>query len=366
MFGDVSKQLQRGLPGTSISATLPDDFADLLFDVGVSAISGGESRAPEFEGSGAQSFMLLHILDLADRTRRAGGFGWVQASVWALEEPESFLHAGLRAQFSTDLATYAQDPRRQVFVTTHQDEFVRVAVHAWTADKRPEGDTALAKATAKEALQTATRREITTFRHPLFVSTDRPIVIVEGRYDAVYLRAAIESLDIRPRWRLVSPQDAFGDEVSGDSILPYLQWNTAAIRSRPDIAPIVVLRDWETKDSSKYDKHLKVHPYSRALACDVSLVNPELDESWLGIERYLATTYVKDHIPSRRIGLESTEPDARLTIKKAALEQYKGALAQGISEGADPGEYMRALATWLNQEVELTLSKVPARAFTSS
>ncbi len=265
MFGDVSKQLQKGLPGTSVSATLPDDFADLLFDVGVSAISGGHARAPEYEGSGAQSFMLLHILDLADRTRRAGGFGWVQASVWAMEEPESFLHAGLRAQFSTDLAKYARDPRRQVFVTTHQDEFVRVARHAWTVGKRPEGDTALVRASAQEALRSATRREITSFQHPLFTSTDRPIVIVEGRYDAAYLRAAIESLNLRPRWRLFSPQDTFGPEVGGDSVLPYLQWNTAVIASRPEIAPIIVLRDWEARDASKYDKHLKAHPHSKAL-----------------------------------------------------------------------------------------------------
>lgn len=366
MFGDVSRRLQAGLPDTSISATLPDDFADLLFDVGVSAISSGRARAPEYEGSGAQSFMLLHILDLADRTRRSGGFGWVQASVWAIEEPESFLHAGLRAQFSTDLFEYAGDPRRQVFVTTHQDELVRVARHAWTAAKRPDGDTGLTKASAKDALRDATRREITSFRHPLFTSTDRPIVIVEGRYDAIYIKAAIESLELRPRWRLLSPQDAFGDEVGGDSVLPYIQWNSAVVESRPEIAPIIVLRDWEAKDVTKYDKHLSGHPYSRALICDASLVNPDLDESWVGIERYLTSDSIRATIPSTRIGLESSDPESRLTIKRAALEEFKSALARRVAEGEDPGDHLRSLTRWLDEQVESIVNEIPSRAFVDS
>ncbi|WP_165799929.1 MULTISPECIES: ATP-dependent nuclease [Isoptericola] len=366
MFGGVSAQLQKGLPGTSISASLPDDFADLLFDVGLSAVSGGQSRAPEYEGSGAQSFMLLHILDLADRTRRSGGFGWVQASVWAMEEPESFLHAGLRAQFSVDLAKYALDDRRQVLVTTHQAEFLRVAATAWTTDKRADGDTYATKSSAKEALRSATRREITNFQHPLFVSTDRPVVIVEGKFDAIYLKAAIESLDLRPRWVLLSPQEALGQDVGGDSVLQYLRWNKSVIASRPDIAPVIVLRDWEATDANKYNDQLRVHAYSRALTCDASCVNPDLDDSWFGIERYLPTEHLKLHIPSGKLGLESAAPGARLSVKKKVLEEYKSVLARGIRDGGDPGDYLRELVRWLDAEVEETIRSVPVRDFVNS
>ncbi|WP_296607196.1 AAA family ATPase, partial [Nocardioides sp.] len=230
----------------------------------MNAITGDVARSPEYEGSGAQSFMLLHILDLADRTRRGGGFGWVQASVWAIEEPESFLHAGLRAQFSSDVANYAAEERRQVFVTTHQDEFMRVSDEVWTARKNSNG-TLLARATARDAIAEATQREITTFRHPLFTSTDLPMVVVEGKFDAVHLRAALKALDLRPRWRLVAPQAAFGQEVSGDSIYGFLNFNRAVIASRPESSPVIVLRDWETADVSKYMKALQVHPYSSAI-----------------------------------------------------------------------------------------------------
>lgn len=363
MFGDVSDQLARGLPGTTISANLPEDFADLVFDVGVNAITAGNARPPELEGSGAQSFMLLHILDLADRTRRAGGFGWVQASVWAIEEPESFLHAGLRAQFSTDLANYAGQERRQVFVTTHQDEFMRVADDVWTATKA-EGATALSRSDARDAIVEATKRAITTFRHPLFTNTDLPIVIVEGKFDAVHLKAALEALDLRPRWRLVAPQAAFGQEVSGDAIHPFLNFNRAVIASRPESSPVLVLRDWEARDVTKYDKALAVHPYSKALICDSSYVNPDLSEDFVGIERYLETALIEKLVPHDKLGLEHAGVNARRTIKRADLEEAKPALAAAVQDGADPGTYMHLLAQWLDNEVTAQIAKIPPSAFT--
>lgn len=362
MFGGVAERLGKGLPGTTISANLPADFADLVFDVGVNAITSGNSRAPEFEGSGAQSFMLLHILDLADRTRRSGGFGWIQASVWAMEEPESFLHAGLRAQFSTDLAGYASEERRQVFATTHQDEFMRVADEVWTASQT-EGGTAVARASARDAISAATRREITAFRHPLFMHTDLPMVIVEGKFDAVYLKAALRTLGLRPRWRLISPQEAFGQEVSGDAIYGFLNFNRSVIASRPASAPVIVLRDWETKDVSKYDKVLKVHPHSKALICDPGVVNPDLSEDFAGIERYLETAYVEAAVPPTKLGLEHAGAGARRTIKRDDLEKVKATLARGVESGVDPGTYMALLAQWLDAEVTTIINKIPPTEF---
>lgn len=362
MFGGVSDRLVRGIPGTTISASLPADFADLVFDVGVNAISGGIARAPELEGSGAQSFMLLHILDLADRTRRGGGFGWIQASVWAIEEPESFLHAGLRAQFSTDLAAYASQERRQVFVTTHQDEFMRVAEDVFTAEKQQNG-TRISRQAARDAILEASRREIVSFRHPLFTNTDAPIVIVEGKHDWTHLRAALSEADIRPRWRLIAPQAAFGQEVSGDAIYGFLNFNRAVIASRPNYSPVIVLRDWETKDSSKYDKSLAVHPYSKSLICDETLVNPALSEDFVGIERYLSSSIIEAVVPASGLGYEGSESHSRRTIKRKDLESAKAVLAKRVEDGESPGPHMLELARWLDKQVESIISQVPSADF---
>lgn len=363
MFGDVSKALERGLPATTISADLPSDFADLVFTVGVRAVSDAEvARSPEYEGSGAQSFMLLHLLDLADRTQRAGGFGWVQASIWAMEEPESFLHSGLRAQFSTDLRTYSQDDRRQVFATTHQDEFVRVADDAWVTTKASDG-TSVAKLPAREALIETTRTLITSYRHPLFAYPDVPIVIVEGDYDELYLRSALEALALRPRWRLIAPDAALGTGTGGDALHQYLKWNPQALRSRPTTSPVVVVRDWEATDKAKYDTVLAAHPYSTCLIAPATLANPELDESFVGIERYLPTDFITKVIPKSKLGRESGEPGARFTVKKASYFDAKQRLAPLAAAGDPVGPYMNALAQWLDEQIVVVLGAIPASEF---
>jgi AAA domain, putative AbiEii toxin, Type IV TA system len=363
MFGDVSIALRRGLPTTTVSADLPSDFADLVFTVGVRAVSDADvARTPEYEGSGAQSFMLLHILDLADRTQRSGGFGWVQASVWAMEEPESFLHSGLRAQFSGDLRSYADDERRQVFTTTHQDEFVRVADAAWITSKAADG-TGVASMSAKEALIETTRRSVTAFRHPLFAYPDVPIVIVEGKFDDIYIRSALEEISLRPRWKVLAPDTALAVGTGGDALYQYLKYNQQVIQSRPNSAPVLVLRDWEATDKSKYDSVLAVHPYSRCLVAPASKVNPELDEEFVGIERYLPTTLIARVIPASKLGKESTLPGARYTIKKKVYFSFKQALADAVAAGESAGVHMNDLVRWIDSEVVLALDAVPVSDF---
>lgn len=361
MFGDVSKAVSRGLPGVGIEPDLPADFADLVFNVGVRARTGDVARAPEFEGSGAQSFLLLHVLNLADRTYRGAGFGWIQASVWAVEEPESFLHAGLRVRFSEDLRAYADDSIRQIFVTTHQDEFVRISDFAWLAKKEP--DTVLHRMAARDALVESTKSSISSYAHPLFTFASEPIVIVEGRSDEIYLRAAIQEADIRPRWRLISPGAVLGDDYTGDAILNYLKFNKPVVASRPDIAPVIVLRDWEASDMQKYNNALAVHPFSKCLVPPSSITNPSLGETFVGIERFLPTDFITSVIPEQTLGRESGEEGAPYLINRPILEAAKSKLADRAESGAPVGPYMQNLATWIDDQITSILKGVPSSAF---
>ncbi|OXM43340.1 ATP-dependent nuclease [Amycolatopsis alba] len=361
MLSDVSKNVGSGIKSLSVNPALPTDFAELAFDVAIQSVSNGAGRSPEFEGSGAQSFILLHFLDLVDRVSRGRAFGWVQASIWAIEEPESFLHAGLRTRFAQDLFKYAQDPRRQVFLTTHQDEFVRVASQTWLAS-HPHTGTTVEKLTPRDALTRSTRLAITTYRHPLLEYSDFPMVIVEGAFDAIHLNAALKEGGIRPRWRLVAPDEIFGEGTAGDTLLQYLKYNKGALASRPNIAPVLVLRDWETKDLAQYQKVISPHEYSGAAITPVELVNPLLGESFRGIERYLDKDLIESTAQAHML-LEDKGKKPVLEIKKSELNSIKKKIADAVIESGSVGKHAVDLAKWVNEEVARLLSAVPVDEF---
>lgn len=363
MFESVSKRVNLGLSQLNIAADLPSDFAELAFEVALSSISEtGIARPPDLEGSGTQAFLLLHVLDLADRAARRGGFGWVQGTMWAFEEPESFLHAGLRSRFSKDFADYATEPRRQIMATTHHDEFVRVGEWAWLATRSAEG-TSLAKLSAKDAVTESNKRAISTFRHPLLDSPEMPLVLAEGKSDVAYLRAAISQAGLRPRWRIASPDDDLLDGSSGDALKPYLQWNSSALASRPDRSPVIVLRDWEAKDARSYNKSLKVHPYSVCVTCPPELANPDLGKTFAGIERFLPTALIEKVIGTNKLGTGPAAEGSPYAVERSVLEAAKQKLLSSVEGGADVGPHMQKLAAWLNEEVENALAAVPADAF---
>lgn len=362
MFDEVSWKVHRGVPNLEVVPSLPSDFADLAFDVAVSSVSDGtRGRDPELEGSGTQAFMLLHFLDLADRAARRSGFGWVQASVWAFEEPESFLHSGLRARSASDLAEYADDAKRQVFLTTHQDEYVRVGTTALFAELGRDG-TSVSPMPTKDALTKSYRRSITTYRHPLLVRPDVPLILTEGKFDATYLRAAAKEAGLRPRWRLASPDDEVGVEVGGDSLKKYLNMNRAAIASRPDAAPILVLRDWETSDRDDYVRILKEHQYSTCIVFPEELANPELDRMFVGIERYLTTEHALSFFKRREIMKSLDEPPI-YSVSRQTFMREKSRMEASVRSGHEVGEHMMNLVKWLDSCVVDLLETVPPAEF---
>ncbi|RAS68452.1 putative AbiEii toxin of type IV toxin-antitoxin system [Lentzea atacamensis] len=361
MFTEVSKNVGSGISSLSVSPALPTDFAELAFDVAIQSVSNGSGRSPEFEGSGAQAFILLHFLDLVDRVSRGRAFGWVQASIWALEEPESFLHAGLRNRFAQDLFIYAADSRRQVFLTTHQDEFVRVASNAWMATQTDTG-TRIDDMPAKAALTRSARLAITTYRHPLLEYPDQPMVVVEGAFDEVHIGAAAREAGIRPRWRLVSPDSTFGAGTAGDALKQYLKYNQTALASRPSAAPVLIVRDWESKDINSYKTLTAIHGYSEAMIAPQHLLNPALGPSFAGVERYLSTSLIESTIEGDHL-LVSKGAKGTIEIRKESLSDAKKKLATAVQDGAAVGTHAVQLAKWVDTQVSSLIAKIPASEF---
>ncbi|MET9212353.1 MULTISPECIES: ATP-dependent nuclease [unclassified Nocardia] len=360
MFEPVSRFVSEGIQGLQISAAVPQDIGELAFELGMNAIANTDiAHELAQEGSGAQAFALLHFLDLQDSAARKRNFGWAQASIWGLEEPESFLHAGLRTRFASDLRRYSESERRQSLLTTHDDDFVRAAPNALIVSAST-GGSHVAMSSSRSALETTAKLRITSFRHPLVTFADEPLLLVEGRTDKIYLTAAIKKANMRPRWRIVSPDDDLENGTSGDALLSYLKSNTAALSARPDEAFILVLRDWEDrKAEDKYSKALSCHQFSRAITCPEELCNPKLGQRFVGIERYLPDELIRDTTTKLEIGIE----DGVLGIDRTQLERIKPELASRVELGADIGHHMIDIIEWLDLEFEKTLSAVPVDRF---
>jgi hypothetical protein len=77
---------------------------DMLLPSGFKAgIGGGGEVDDTLLGAGAQSLLMFHVLHLIDQYDFQN-FGWRQAAVWAVEEPESSLHRELKNLHRATLA----------------------------------------------------------------------------------------------------------------------------------------------------------------------------------------------------------------------------------------------------------------------
>ena len=347
---------------SEIVPTIPSDFADLAFQLGLETVtSSGVHQAPELQGSGTQSYMLFHLLDLIDNSIFEGDFGWTKAVVWAVEEPESFLHAGLRTRLAQDLLGFGSDPRRQVFLTTHEPEFQRPAENVWIAEQGG-ALTTLRSESARAALVTSSKLRISSYQHPLYLSPDRPLVVVEGILDRAYLEIAAEAVNLKPIWTMVSLGDLEETKTGGSDVKTYLKSNASVLKSRPLHAPIIVLRDWEDSkgEVDGYNAVLSQHETSCCLKPPETLCNPDLGKEFRGIERFLPTDLVEDVLSEsvRPKNLKETYP---LHVSGGDLSNGKNALLDAVQSRPDPGQFLLELVKWLDSEVLATIGEAQTR-----
>ena len=143
--------------------------------------------------------------------------------------------------------------------------------------------------------------------HTLCTSVRRSLSCsLRGRATAIFsLRAYNEGEVLNPYW-ILCLEDIDPKLQGGDEVAKWLKYNRAAIAARPLTSPIVVLRDWESKSKPIEDisKALASHASSRCVAWDASLVNSELSENFVGIERFLSTSYHRTRSSRSRLSAQ--------------------------------------------------------------
>ncbi len=255
----------------SIRLATPLTLADMVFAFGYRVSEEGSEFEDSVQGSGLQSLLLVQTLALIDRDY-SNQFGWKQAAIWAMEEPESSLHSSLEAETASLLRELATEPngRLQILATTHSSLMIQYSDGGWLVQKSSTvGDRKASRLIAhspEQLLDEAARAGVSQWIDPILHFPLQPLVLVEGKWDEIFIRNALK----------------------------YLKAHARQIRSRAANAPVVAVLDWE--DASKktaFEALVPAQAPYRVLPWPASDCNPNLGTSFPGIERFFSDRIIE-------------------------------------------------------------------------
>jgi hypothetical protein len=345
LIAPLAKRFQEALPyAGDVRLATPSSWADMLFTFGYRLLQGSVELDDTAQGSGTQSLLMLETLYLIDRDYFQK-FGWRQAAIWAVEEPEASLHSSLEARVALYLSSIARGggSRLQVFCTTHSDLMVQYATKAIVVHQRGAETKFDTGVQGRDALERLSKAGVSRWVHPIMHHPLEPLVLVEGKRDHEFLHAAFRLL--RPRVRIeLSYLELLGDGVQtggvGD-LANYIRANAAVIRARVRSAPVVVVLDWDARNKlQQFQRPFSADDPFRALAWPDEALNPALGRSFHGIERCYSTRMIEE--AERRGAVIARRQDGTMVVEEGQYGSVKDILAAVVRDGLEIGDLVHA------------------------
>ena len=343
LMADVTSQISAvtgELSGARVAT--PSDWADIALSLDLELqADGAEPRAANLHGSGHQSLLAVCLLHLVD-TEFASSFGWRQATIWAIEEPESFLHHELAHGVAQLMSDFVKQPRFSAFMSTHSPSFMAYADGGSLFSKTgvsllPSGPGLVAAATESGA---------SPFVHPILAGSPKPLLVVEGRHDITHLKQAYARLGKVCPFEIREVEDLA--TASGSSGLKKLaKEHRQTIGARPADSPVVLLFDHDESPAAVSDaaqRISRIHPRSTAIRLEPSWLNPDLDPanaSFAGIEALLGTDFVEfvgEKCPEALLRPTAGTP---ISLKNGKQSGFKKQAAESASEPIASDDYSR-------------------------
>jgi len=296
---------------------IPNDLSELLFSFDLLVKTQGYPFFnARFHGSGIQTLLALIVLEFLD-SRFDLGFGWHQGTIWAIEEPESFLHRDLAIKVATFLKNVGikNNNRFQIFCTTHNDIFLRQSDKGILC-KSENGRTEVEIRNTKDLVYNASILGISPYVHPLLLNEFDPLLLVEGKTDKALIDAYyVVNNRINP-FKVIDIESLSKNSLDNylpgiDGIIKYLQNNVDALRIRSQDCPVFVLVDWNENQTkiNKLKSPLEQHDTSKVFQWREEDANPQLDRKFSGIERFLSTQVLEAAAASDIISLQRPQHD---------------------------------------------------------
>jgi hypothetical protein len=299
----------------------------------------GASVRDEDWGAGHQAFFLMNLLREID-TDYSRQFGWRQACIWAVEEPESGLHHDLQTRIARQFSDWAVDGSRrlQIFTTTHSP------VLAMSADsgclvELDDLSSRIKEMSILDLVRQAEDRGVTTYLHPALAFPFNPVVLVEGAIDELVMNH-VATLFGKSNIRFIALPSLDGGESAGvEGLQSYLKKNQKLISRRQPDAPLLVLLDWDVSDEqiAKLRASYGSGGIDYVVRCNKALANRRLGESFRGIERYYPEQIIKAAHEAGEcvVGFPATS-DAAWSISANELSKAKNRMANRVVRFSKP------------------------------
>ena len=314
----LDQQIQQSCKGVEkVKLSIPQSLRDMIFLLGYKFIQGGVEFEDEVQGSGLQSELMYQTLYLIDRDYYQK-FGWRQAAIWVVEEPESSLHTSLEAQTALFLSNISKEPnsRLQIIATTHSDLMIQYSDTAYFLEN-VSNHSKVEKLDPKELLDRSAKIGVSRWTHPILFYPLEPLILVEGEYDEIFISKGLRLLNGK-NCRVACLKTLTNEKSKGgvDTLLRYVKENKNVIKSRRSDAPVIVVLDWDVKKDkeAEFKKGFKKEDPYHVLTWPEAESNPKLGTSFKGIERFY----------SDRIIEEAERQGARITVDSKGVKEVIG------------------------------------------
>jgi len=317
-------------------------LADLAFQFGYKLEEGGAEMDENEQGSGMQSLLMLETLHLIDRDYFQQ-FGWKQAAVWAVEEPESSLNTALEARTAHFLSRVAKEHggRLQIIATTHSDLMIQYGGGGYYIEKLPttsKGVESIATSkTPKDLVEHSSRFGVSRWVNPVLLCPLEPLVLVEGKFDRDFLFHCFRALRISQPPRIACLEDLKNDPSKGgvETLIAFVKENADVIRARQSFAKVCVLLDWDSTD--KIPNLLAMFKTSEpfvAMAWDVTEANLNFfySQNCKGVERFYPDSVLAEARTSRP-DIFFTNPQGATVVRKEEIAALKKLLNDVVNKG---------------------------------
>ncbi|MBE3039211.1 MAG: AAA family ATPase [Chloroflexi bacterium] len=300
----------------------PTSWSDMVFAFGYKLGRDGIEMDDGAQGAGIQSLLMLETLYLIDRDYFQK-FGWRQAAIWAVEEPESSLHTALEARVAAYLSDIASDSvsRLQVLCTTHSDLMLQYATRTFMVRKDGWETKCEPAASPQDAVEQMSREGISRWTHPILYYPTEPVILVEGKYDAAFLEKAFNHIQPNRTLHVTYLEKLEGGTATGgvDALAKYIRANVKVVKLRRKDSRVVVLLDWDSAGKlNQFQSILPDDDSYRVLAWPDGSYNPKLGRDFHGIERCFSDRLIRACMTSGAPIQETTTGNWVVTDK----EQY--------------------------------------------